>query len=451
MLANALLCPDLQDSIQNSNYKHTTFYFDTPLLVRVLGLTGPYAEQRTKNLLSLLQKLGGRCVTFSHLLIELEDVLRGAAANIDRPEGRGRVVLEARRQGVTPSDLLLLASNLNGQLQKLDIAIEATPRYTTRYQVDEDLLGNLIDAKISYRNPHARTNDINSVRSIYALRRGLDPVAIEKSRAVLVTSNSGLSESSTAYAREHEQQIGLPPLIVDFSLANAAWIKAPMGASDLPTTEVLAYAYAALQPTDDFLNKFLEEIEKLSEKSDITSRDHQLLRSDHRAYFEIMDLTLGDDSGLNFESISATLTRVSEEIRQEESRATSAKQSQKERALEELKLERERNRNVADRLYWQCDRDAERAAWIATSIPAVFVVLGIATGFGLHASAPVAAWALWVGSAFLLLAGVISSITEFHLVKLHSQVKKWVRLWLLRRRAAELGIELPVFDLSEPG
>ncbi len=38
MMANALLCPDLKDI--SDTFKKVTFYFDTPLLIRILGLEG---------------------------------------------------------------------------------------------------------------------------------------------------------------------------------------------------------------------------------------------------------------------------------------------------------------------------------------------------------------------------------------------------------------------------
>lgn len=49
MLANALLCPDL-DAV-TSAYKDVTFYFDTPLLIEALGLAG---EQERGSLLELV-------------------------------------------------------------------------------------------------------------------------------------------------------------------------------------------------------------------------------------------------------------------------------------------------------------------------------------------------------------------------------------------------------------
>ena len=50
MLANALLCPDLKNAPKS--YKGVTFYLDTPLLVRRLGLEGEPKKAAVKSLLS---------------------------------------------------------------------------------------------------------------------------------------------------------------------------------------------------------------------------------------------------------------------------------------------------------------------------------------------------------------------------------------------------------------
>ena len=56
MLANALLCPDLEKA--PSSYKGVAFYLDTPLLVRRLGLEGETKRVAVASLVALLRRLG---------------------------------------------------------------------------------------------------------------------------------------------------------------------------------------------------------------------------------------------------------------------------------------------------------------------------------------------------------------------------------------------------------
>ena len=99
-------------------------------------------------------------------------------------------------------------------------------------------------------------------------------------------------------------------MISDFSLANVAWLKAPMGAPSIPKTQLLAMSYAALEPSGALLDRYLKEVNRLEEKGVITERDHLLLRSSHLAYDELMHLTLGEDAALTTETVKETLERV---------------------------------------------------------------------------------------------------------------------------------------------
>ena len=77
MLANALLCPDLQNTPKT--YQNVTFYLDTPLLVQRLGSDGEAKQAAARELIALVSNLGGKFAAFSHSRDELKQVLQGAA------------------------------------------------------------------------------------------------------------------------------------------------------------------------------------------------------------------------------------------------------------------------------------------------------------------------------------------------------------------------------------
>ena len=251
MLANALLCPDLDRAPKT--YKGVTFYLDTPLLVRVLGVEGNYRKEATSSLIRLLRHLGATVVAFAHSRDELIQVLKGAAEHINASDGRGAIVLEARQSGISKSDLILLAGKTDDELRSAGIDIVETPPYVERFQIDQKAFEKVLDDEVTYLNPRAKQFDVNSVRSIYVLRGNNYPATVEKSRAILVTSNSGFARAAYEYGQNVEQSRNVSTVITDFSLANMAWLKAPMGAPGLPKVEVLAFSFAALQPSRAFL------------------------------------------------------------------------------------------------------------------------------------------------------------------------------------------------------
>ena len=448
MLANALLCPDLQHATKT--YAGVVFYFDTPLLVRALGLEGAAKQEAVNELVRLLRSLGGEVAVFGHSREELDGVIRGAATKVDTQEGRGDIIAEARRKGTKKSDLLLLASRVDEELDHLGIQIRRTPSYAATFQIDETVFARTLDDEVSYFNEKARDYDINSVRSIYELRKGKWSPSVEKSRAILVTSNSAFARAAWQYGREHETSRDVSSVITDFSLANTAWLKAPMGAPSLPKVELLAYSYAALQPSNGFLNKFLLEIDKLEKSEKISARDHQLLRSDVRIHDELMELTLGDELALTEETITETLRRVTAEIKEEESdKAQHEKQAhdQTKRYRDELY---ERNRSMIQATYWRCYTRAMWGARVVSAIVVVLLICGVIGGIGISNNQPIVGWPMVVGSVVLLALSVLNLLFGSTVVDIHEKARAMILSWNLKHEAKILGVDIDnVYEVTQ--
>ncbi len=440
MLANALLCPDLQQAPRT--YKAVTFYFDTPLLVRRLGLEGQAKQAAVQDLIALLRNLGARIAAFSHSRDELERVIRGASNFVDSPDGRGSIVMEARSAGTTKSDLLVVAGQIDDKLADADIEVVPTPRYVKDFQIDENTFASVLEDEVSYLNPRAREDDINSVRSIYVLRSGNTPRNVERAKAVLVTSNSGFAQAAFEYGKGHEESREVSSVITDFSLANMAWLKAPLGAPELPMTEVIAFSYAALQPSKGLLDKYLAEIEKLQERGNITERDHQLLRSSDLAQRELMNLTLGEEDALTDQTVTETLDRVTTEIKKEASDELTAEQTAHRATQANLGVERAEKKRVQERLYWRCHRKAIWCARVVSIILGALILVGLGAGVGLTTASPVIGWILVAGTGVLLLVTLGSLLVGTTVADLQGSVQAWFLTWFLRRESASTGLDL---------
>ena len=122
----------------------------------------------------------------------------------------------------------------------------------------------------------------------------------------------------------------------------------------MPRTQVLAFAYAALQPNLELLTKYMNEIDKLEAKGSISQRDHQVLRSSPLAYDELMNLTLGEDSALTEETLMQTLDRASDEIRKEESAKLIVEQEAHQTTRHDLESSREQSEEMRRMIYWKC-------------------------------------------------------------------------------------------------
>lgn len=439
MLANALLCPDLQDAPKN--YYGVTFYIDTPLLVQRLGLEGPPKQKAIENLIGLLLNLGATVATFSHSRNELERVIESAAKYMASPDGCSAIVMESRRHGTTKSDLLVLTGQIDDKLKEARINVVSTPHYIADFQIDEMAFEKALTDEVSYHNPNAKKNDINSVRSIYVLRKHTSPTSIERSKAVLVTNNVGYSRAAFLYSRRDEESREVSSVITDFSLANMAWLKAPLGAPTVPMTEVLAFSYAALQPSKELLDKYLSEIDKLEKQGTITARDHQLLRSSQIAQDELMNLTLGEEDALTEQTITETLKRVTDEIKREESIKYQSEQAAHRQTQERLDAEHATNNDIQKRLYWRCQRNAKICAWCASVGIVILLVAGISTGMGLQSTNPIWGWFLIIALGVFFLLTLGNLIFGTTVKGFHQGIQYRCLTYFIKREAKAIGLD----------
>ena len=438
MLANALLCPDLINAPQS--YSSVTFYLDTPLLIRQLGLEGKSKQISVKNLVNMVYRLGGTVATFTHLRGELESVIKGAAQHVEHRSGRGTIVAKARRSGTTRSDLMVLMGQIDDKLENARIKVVSTPRYIERFQIGETEFEHVLGDEISYFNPRARENDINSVRSIYVLRGNTLAHTVERAKAVLVTSNAGFARAAFQYGQQHEASREVSSVITDFSLANMAWLKAPLGAPAVPAAELLALSYAALEPSKELFERYLREIDKLENQGKISVRDHQLLRSSHLASAELMNLTLGEEDALSEQTVTEMLSRVTEEIQKEESDKYRRERDAHQKTQEELARQRADKERVQERIYWRCWCQATAIAWCVTvGIGLVLAVGLIGAGAGVAPEDPIVAGLF---ATPLVLWTAVNLIWGTTIKNVHGRVRVWCLGWLLRRKAAETGLDL---------
>jgi hypothetical protein len=369
MLANAFVCSDLKSITRH--FGAVVFYFDTPLLLRLLHLEAEAASEAVAELIELVQKLSGHCAVFDHTFEETKGVIDNAIQNLDNPAARGRVIEEMRRRGTTKSDLQLLSGRLEEALKKRAIGRRRTPKYdgNTSFQIDEASLEEAIADEVEYMNPRALQYDINSVRSIYTLRQGKAPQRLEDAAAVLVTSNTALAKAAFAYGREHESTREVSAVITDFSLANVAWLKAPLKAPDLPEIELMAACQAALEPPPALWTRYVQEVDKLKAMGDISADDHQWLRYAAHARTTLMNLTGGSEGAFSGKTVNEIIGGVKAEIRAELAaevgQALTAEQQKHQEAQSQWEAERQALRRRLEEEQTATAEATERAGRLA--------------------------------------------------------------------------------------
>lgn len=312
MCANAVLCPDLQSL--DRKFGRVSFYLDAPLLLNLIGLHGRPAQQSTEQLLELVRNLEGRLFIFEHSIMEAQTIISNTKPRLHDYSVSNRVLRACRDDQFQLTDIELAEESIDRRLQELSVEIARTPEYVKEHQVSEVDLEAFIRERVTHATDRATIIDINSIRSIFVLRAGIVPLRLEDAGHVFVTDNSALARAAWEYSKEHNSFREVSPVIADYSLANIAWLKAPMKAPDLPTIETLALCYAAVSPQANFAAKLLGTIDQLRSKGHIDAAAHAAIRSSKAYEKELMRLTMGDEEALRPSTAMAALEKLKEQL-----------------------------------------------------------------------------------------------------------------------------------------
>ena len=311
ILANALLCPDLQEN--GTGFKGITFVLDTRLMLKAFDLEASIDTENINGLFETILKLRGTLCIFPETKNEVRSVLRNVIQNFQRGIAKGPVGEELRKRGRGISNVIFAETNLEENLKKLKISTLPSPAYNAQtypFQIDEQALRSEIEEEFGHTTESAIRHDISVVRNICALRRGQRVSRIEECKFVFLTTNSALSRAAFNQQRAENGGWLFSTVITDYHLSHLAWLKSPMQSGDLARTEILSSCHAAMRPPQALWREYLTEADKLMAEGRVSEQDHEALRLSINAPEELMDVTQGEIEGITEANLRTILARL---------------------------------------------------------------------------------------------------------------------------------------------
>lgn len=441
MIANSIVSETLMDIPQT--FKDVVFYLDTPIIVELYGLDGAILEEAAKELLELVTKIGGKFAVFEHTKNETASLIRRAAEQYDVPKSRlsNKILENLMETRLTKADLQLKSEKLSDFLKAKDIETVDDPDIQKDYCIDENLLSKLMDEYVGSYKEKSKQQDIRSVNNIYQLRENKPANRLEECRAVFVTNNSKLASAIHEYGRTMSDENNVSAVITDFSLANMAWLKAPLGACDLQRIELLSMAYLSLQPSNELLQKYLTEIEKMQQDESLTDSDYFLLTCQINNS-ELVTYTLGNEEALTKETVMNMLERIKSEIKGEESikhEKTKNELTVTKRELDESKSEFSK---VTQKIIWDSKDYANRILKFIKCVMICLIIIGLLPQVPCISSFLTKyEWIKWISLVVTILSG-ISLLTGFCIFKWLEKYRKHLETKYIRNQEKKFDIKI---------
>ena len=408
MLAGVLLFSDLGQV--ERHFERVEVYFDTPFVLLVLGLEGESRQAPPLELVRLLYEQNANLAIFDHTLDEVRRVLSAAAYAVRNYENMRRSVSPVTQYMIdsnySASDVELIIARLERSLRALHIRVKDKPPHSESLGVNEVRLESILQEEVGYAREQTLFHDLDSVTAIYRLRRGEVQLHIESCRAIFITSNHAVARASTRFlTEEYEDYTGsvVPICLLDHLFTTIVWLKKPLAAPNFPRKRLIADCYAAMNPPDRLWRMYLEEIDRLRTRGDLSKEDYDLLRLSAPARGALMDLTWGDSEVFTEGTVREVLERAQAAARAETEKALHAEEealrAEKEKGREaereaRIRLKQAREETEAVAREYEAQRQAQLdhirtlstriGRWVATSVGAIgLVLLAVSTFLGL--------------------------------------------------------------------
>lgn len=268
---------NIQEVGSKNSYKGLNIYYDTSIVLRLLGTSGRLLQTATLEMHTTLQSLGCNTYYFEATGSEVENIL----LNLDISYSRGKEIYGETADAIHAAEITI------GEIKDLagtyDVRLGALNVFPFQYdyklrknedvhQIDETAFSSALKSE-AIRNERGYSdqnalNDAQVVAMVLRLRSGRVSRDIGRSRFLFVTKNSALQRVGRKYAIEHVDEYDdsvIPPVLTASQITTVAWIAATKNLEEHKVSrELLAACYAAVQPSEAWADEFAKVFEKFS-------------------------------------------------------------------------------------------------------------------------------------------------------------------------------------------
>lgn len=271
---------NIQEVGSPNSFKGLAVFYDTAVLLRLLGTSGYLLQTATLEMHTTLQGLGCNTYYFDPTAAEVQSILDSLAGAYSRGQEIFGETADAIHHGETSIGQI---RDLAGTFQTRLGALNVFPfeyHYGSRksedyFQISESDLaealksGALINDR-GYSGPNA-ANDASVVALVVRLRRGRSARSIGTSHYIMISKNSLLQRVSREFVKKHTEHYdgsSIPPVLTMGQITTAAWIAATKKLeAHKVSKELLASCYAAVQPSEAWADEFARVMEKFKEEN----------------------------------------------------------------------------------------------------------------------------------------------------------------------------------------
>jgi len=308
-------------------------YLDTPILIPLLGASDKSYQQMYEVLIDMLQKAGAAIMTFTHVVAEVETILRSSYTRIrtspfTRYKANPAALFFYDNQYLLPH-LQLLITNLPGYIENnLNIEIVSCDyNSNNEHMIDCKQLEAVIREIYSdngerdyfellrYNTPI--NTDVKSISAIQCLRLSKVPKRIVDAEHILLTKNWGLLKASRNFTEQTMHEVDLSFIVViDCYLSTLLWnVQIKHSIDDYYRNKLVSDCLSIISPSPKFMETFAERVTQYSTKNGLTDEETQLMML-HPDYVNSAYIQCGNDPTCVLDTLAEIEARKASKLTQ---------------------------------------------------------------------------------------------------------------------------------------
>ena len=296
VLANYLCYADKIGS--KKRYSSITVYIDTPIIVGLFGFSGNQKKKSINEFISLLKKAGIELKIFDKTLDEAQ-MLLGAwrddlrKKNYERFNSKTLELLQA--QGYDAERLDTEIKLFKSRIEKEGITVVTGYKPNPKYQCDELALESAIST--NFKKTKNLQHDTICISRIYNMREGKLINDLNQTMSIFITPNTGLVNHANEFFIEEIPKKYIPLVVSEQWMTAMFWLKSSDIFNSLPMDQIVASAYGLLYTDDRFWSSFINKLQLLESKGQISEEDFTFVRWDSDLLNLIHDVSVdvGED------------------------------------------------------------------------------------------------------------------------------------------------------------
>ena len=313
--------------------QHPQVYIDAPLMMDLLGLSGPQRKSYAEQMLHGLRSIGANVSIFDHSADEIRDNLHAVLGN--QPQQRHGPTADAlRRREVDEAYVSFVMQNTEHVVSETGVSIFENPLSTLNVsqkaffsQIDEKELFHLLQPH--YANDKARDRDILSLQIVISRRQAVRTSNLFAARHLLLTHNQILSVTSRKFMRENKGYLfeHVPPAVHISTLFAALWLE--LGAQErieISRRKLIVACAEAVRIKPELISRMKDTLAKIVPDK---AAQFEVMMSQPRFMQMAQDATLGQEIYLTEDKALEAFDKLDKHLQGEAERKIKAEGTKK--------------------------------------------------------------------------------------------------------------------------